>query len=142
MHDSVYHLAEHFQKEFDVILFFGVFYHLFNPMLALTNIHAALADDGVLLYEGAVLEFAYNIDPVWAKRKERMAPYLEVPLAYFTSGDCLGHWSNWYVPNVLCLREWLVSAGFEVGDMYLLPGASRAYGLARKRPGSLPEHDR
>ena len=142
VHDSVYNLAGHFQKEFDIILFFGVFYHLFNPMLALTNIHAALADDGVLLFEGAVLEFAHNIDPVWAKRKDRMGPYLEVPMAYFTSGDCLGHWSNWYVPNVLCLREWLLAAGFEVGDMYLLPGASRAYGLARKLPGSLPEHDR
>ncbi len=142
VHDSVYNLAGHYQKEFDVILFFGVFYHLFNPMLALTNIHAALADDGVLLYEGAVLEFAYNMDPVWAKRKDRMGPYLEIPMAYFTSGDCYGHWSNWYVPNVLCLREWLISAGFEVGDMYLLPGASRAYGMARKRPGSVTEHTR
>lgn len=142
VHDSVYNLAGHFQKEFDIVLFFGVFYHLFDPMRALTNIHAALADDGVLLYEGAVLEFAYNMDPVWAERKDRMGPYLEVPMAYFTSGDCFGHWSNWYVPNVLCLREWLTAAGFDVGDMYLLPGASRAYGMARKRPGSVTEHDR
>jgi len=140
VHDSVYNLASHFTDHFDVILFLGVFYHLKNPMLAFENIHAALKTGGVMLFEGAVLEYAYTLDPVWAARKDRMQPYLEVPLAYYTTGDCLGHFSNWYVPNVLCLREWVASAGFDIGDMYLLPGGSRAYGSARKLADVPLEH--
>lgn len=138
--DSVYNLARHFQKHFDIILFLGVFYHLKNPVWALENIHAALKDGGILLFEGAVLEYAHTLDPVWAERKDRMAPYLEVPLAYYTTGDCLGHFSNWYVPNVLCLREWLHSAGFATGEITLLPGGSRAFGVARKLPAAPLEH--
>ena len=141
--DSVYNLPEHFDKTFDVIMFFGVYYHLFNPMLAFTNIHRSLKDDGIMLFEGAVLEYAYDMDPEWAARKDRMEPYLEVPLAYFTQGDCYGHWSNWYVPNVLCLREWIMAAGFEILDMYLVRGGSRAYGMARKSTLQVPtEHSR
>jgi tRNA (mo5U34)-methyltransferase len=140
VHDSVYNLASHFRDHFDIILFFGVFYHLKNPMLAFENIHAALKEGGTMLYEGAVLEYAYTLDPIWAARKDRMQPYLEVPLAYYTKGDCLGHFSNWYVPNALCLREWVTSAGFEAGDMYLLPGGSRAYGMARKLSDVPLEH--
>ena len=138
--DSVYNLAAHFRNHFDIILFFGVFYHLKNPMLAFENIHAALKDDGIMLYEGAVLEYAYTMDPVWAARKDRMQPYLEVPLAYYTTGDCLGHFSNWYVPNVRCLNEWVTSAGFKTDDMYLVPNGSRAYGLARKLADVPLEH--
>jgi tRNA (mo5U34)-methyltransferase len=140
IHDSVYNLASHFQNYFDIILFFGVFYHLKNPMLAFENIHSALKDGGTMLFEGAVLEYAYTLDPVWAQRKDRMGPYLEVPMAYYTTGDCLGHFSNWYVPNVLCLREWVKSAGFETGDMYLVPGGSRAYGMAKKLSDVPLEH--
>ncbi|WP_243358479.1 class I SAM-dependent methyltransferase [Fundidesulfovibrio terrae] len=138
--DSVYNLSTHFRNHFDVILFFGVFYHLKNPVWAFENIHAALKDGGIMLYEGAVLEYAYTLDPVWAARKDRMQPYLEVPMAYYTTGDCLGHFSNWYVPNVLCLREWITSSGFETKDMYLLPGGSRAYGSARKLADVPLEH--
>jgi SAM-dependent methyltransferase len=138
--DSVYNLASHFTNHFDIVTFFGVFYHLFNPMLALTNIYDAMAEGGTLLFEGAVLEFAFNVDPVFAGRKDKMAAYTEVPLAYFTSKEYHGDWSNWYVPNVLCLREWLAAAGFETGEIYLLPEVSRAYGYARKLPARTAEH--
>lgn len=138
--DSVYNLASHFKEHFDIILFFGVYYHLKNPMLAFENIHQALKKDGIMLFEGAVLEYAYDMDPVWAERKDRMGPYLEIPLCYYTTGDCYGHFSNWYVPNVLCLREWIKSAGFALGDMYLVKGGSRAYGMARKLDEAPLEH--
>ena len=138
--DSVYNLAAHFKEYFDIILFLGVFYHLKNPVLALENIHAALKPGAVMIYEGAVLEHAYSLDPVWADRKDRMGPYLEIPLAYYATGDCLGHFSNWYVPNVLCLREWIISSGFDPGQTFVLPQGSRAFGLARKI-GAVPlEH--
>ncbi len=48
-----------------------------------------------------------------------------------------------FYPNVLCLREWIMAAGFEILDMYLVRGGSRAYGMARKSTPQVPaEHSR
>ena len=137
--DSVYNLGAYPDFKFDIVLYFGVYYHLLHPLAALANIFKVLEDDGVLLFEGAVLDYAYNVDPLFAPLKDKMAPYTELPLAYFTSAEYHGDASNWYVPNMLCLRQWLNASGFEVESLTPLPERSRAYGLARKIKGFVGE---
>lgn len=50
---SVYNL-DILKETFDLILFYGVYYHLVNPILALQQIYNALNDNGVLFIEGLI----------------------------------------------------------------------------------------
>lgn len=52
---SVYDLTTLFKERFDVILFFGVWYHLKNPVRAFEQIAAVLGDEGTLCGEGECL---------------------------------------------------------------------------------------
>src|SRR5581483_4190627 len=64
---SVYQLAEALDRvsaparKFDVVICFGVLYHLRDPMLALTQIRSVLKDGGVALFETA---YFHSRDPV------------------------------------------------------------------------------
>lgn len=139
---SVYDLDPARHGTYDVVFYFGVFYHLFDPLRAFCAINRVLSPGGLLLFEGAILDYAYNVDAAWAAKREAMAPYTTMPLAYYTSrtyGDNDG--SNWFVPNMACLTEWLVSTGFTVLAAHTLERTSRGYGLARKTGAPLPEHE-
>ena len=52
---DVYELHKYFCEKFDLICFFGVWYHLKNPVAAFAQVANVLADEGVLLAEGACL---------------------------------------------------------------------------------------
>lgn len=52
---SVYDLEDHFEEEFDIVIFFGILYHLRYPQLGLAKIRNILKTDGILLLETAVL---------------------------------------------------------------------------------------
>jgi SAM-dependent methyltransferase len=51
---SVYSLDSH-REEFDIVIFFGVLYHLRYPQLGLARVRNALKDGGLVLLETAVL---------------------------------------------------------------------------------------
>lgn len=51
---SVYELDGLFRNEFDIVMFFGVLYHLRYPQLAVANIRNVLKTGGVLLIETAI----------------------------------------------------------------------------------------
>lgn len=52
---SVYELDNYFKNEFDVVIFFGVLYHLRYPQLGIAKIRKTLKEGGILLLETAVL---------------------------------------------------------------------------------------
>ncbi|MFX0199792.1 MAG: class I SAM-dependent methyltransferase [Candidatus Hodarchaeota archaeon] len=52
---SVYELDKYFEDEFDIVLFFGVLYHLRYPQLGIAKIRNTLKTEGLLLMETAVL---------------------------------------------------------------------------------------
>ncbi|OGR36616.1 MAG: hypothetical protein A2051_08345 [Desulfovibrionales bacterium GWA2_65_9] len=130
--------AEH--GTFDVVTFFGVYYHLKDPLLALANINAVLNMGGLVLVEGAVLEGAPQVDASWAGREDVIALLRDMPMGYYVKGEYEGEWSNWWVPNLTCLGHWLESSGFELLHSGLAEGGARGYCVARKVAEIPQEH--
>jgi SAM-dependent methyltransferase len=129
---SVYNLDETV-GEFDIAWYWGVFYHLKEPLLAFRRLHDILRPDGLLCFEGAVLdEVDEKADPRLAGLKPHIDALRDVPLTYFTHGAFGPDWSNWYIPNMACLREWLLASGFKDIDIACNPTHSRGLGTARK----------
>ena len=138
---SVYDLNPDQHGVYDVVFYFGVFYHLFDPVKSFCNINRALNNGGLLLFEGAILDFAYNVDKTWVPLTQEMAHYTSIPLTYYTSQEYWNDWSTWFVPNLKCLEEWIISAGFEVLEMKTIESNSRGYGIAKKIREPLMEHE-
>lgn len=137
---SVYDLSPGVHGTYDLVLFLGVYYHLKNPLAALANINAVLPTGGLMLLEGAVLEGAPKLDPAWAGRTEFVAAMKDTPLACYIKGDFARDWSNWWVPNITCLRDWVESSGFEIVRSTTLEGTTRAFMVARKVRETPLEH--
>ena len=96
-HDmSVYDLPPQLQA--DVVLMTGVYYHLEHPLLGLAKAWAAT--QGVLLIEGEI------------------APGFEKVAAFYLQ-EYEGDGSNWWVPTLPCLLDWL----------HWLPGEKRIVGV-------------
>ena len=107
---SVYELSWRFQERFDLVIFWGVLYHLRHPLLALDNLRAVAA--GRVSLETAICDFELPPD-----QRERT-------LARFYRLDELGaDGSNWFAPTIAALTEWCVSSGFEVGRVDSLAAA-------------------
>jgi len=96
---SVYELPELLREDFDIVLFWGVLYHLRHPLLALDNLRALLR--GTAFLETAVcdaeLEAASSVSLVRFYRRDEL------------NGDP----SNWFAPTVRALVEWCASSGFD-----------------------------
>ncbi|EFL52063.1 Methyltransferase type 11 [Solidesulfovibrio fructosivorans JJ]] len=138
--ESVYNLAPDAHGRFDVVLFFGVYYHLRSPLLAIANINAVLEDGGLVFVEGAVLEGAGHVDAYCADNADSIANVAAMPMAYYVKDIFQDHWSNWWVPNMACLRHWFTSSGFTVEHEALFENDSRGYLIARKVGPVPPEH--
>ena len=138
---SVYDLDPKKHGTYDVVLYFGVFYHLFDPIKAFCNINNVLKDDGIMLFEGDVLDHAYNVDEQFSGMKDDMSPYTSIPVSYYAKGKYRNDLSTWFVPNMLCLKEWITSAGFDVLSTDMIETISRGYGIAQKISPPLAEHE-
>ena len=129
---NVYDLSPKAHGLFDIVLFFGVYYHLKNPLLAFENINAVLPMGGLMLFEGAILEGAPKVDSFWREHADLVPLLRTIPYAYYVKDTYECEWSNWWVPNMVCLEQWIESSGFEVIRMDTAEGDTRGYGLARK----------
>lgn len=120
---------------FDGVLFFGVFYHLQNPMKALENIRRVLKPNGVLYIEGEGMDSSFNRDPRMQPHQELITQIVNsgLPLTLFVSGEYLKDASNWFIPTTSCMREWLSAAGFKDIDIRTKP-SSRIIGSAIADP--------
>jgi tRNA (mo5U34)-methyltransferase len=120
---SVYHIDKLGVAELDVVLFCGVYYHLKHPLLALAKLRQVMKDDGIIIVEGAVVEGPREAS------------------ARFYYHELLGDDpSNWWVPTLPCLRQWVECSFFEIigehGPAYqssrtvtLFPGREPSRGL-------------
>jgi tRNA (mo5U34)-methyltransferase len=97
---SVYQIDKLGVRDFDVILFCGVYYHLKNPLLALAKLRQMMKVGGLIIVEGAVVDGAEAS-------------------ARFYYHEVLGDdASNWWVPTVPCLRQWIECSFLEPIDEY------------------------
>lgn len=108
---SVYDLSPETHGVFDVVLFFGVLYHLRHPLLALDKIHSVCRE--YTLVETHVLDQSF-IHQGEAVPLESIHTWLgESPIMQFYPKNELNNdWSNWWAPNIECLRLMLETSGF------------------------------
>ncbi|HLY46761.1 MAG TPA: DUF1698 domain-containing protein [Stellaceae bacterium] len=118
---------------FDIVWFWGVYYHLREPLLALRAIRSVLKKDGLLYFGGEIIDGADpNKDPRLAGMRDHFEALRDVPVTYFTHGNAYaGDHSNWFVPNMACLREWLIASGFKDIQMETGSAKARVRGTAR-----------
>ena len=94
---SVYTLAQ-LGETFDIVVCWGVLYHLRHPLLALDNLRAVLG--GAAYVETAVAD-------------RTLGPKASEPLVRFYRRDLGGDSSNWFLPTVAALEDWCRSSGLE-----------------------------
>jgi tRNA (mo5U34)-methyltransferase len=114
---SVYDVGRLGVNDFDVVIYAGVYYHVKDPLRSFAALRRVMKDGGLLIVEGAVLD-----EPGCLAR-------------YYYRETYKGDRSNWWVPTVECLRQWVESSFFEVVTDYGLwdagGGNLRATLLAR-----------
>jgi tRNA (mo5U34)-methyltransferase len=94
---SVYDVRTLGETDFDVVIFSGVYYHLKHPLRALSVLRQVTATGGVLVVEGPVID----------NDKDSFATFFYQDLF---ADDV----SNWWVPTLRCLRNWVECSYFEV----------------------------
>ncbi len=116
-------------EQFDIVLFFGVLYHLRHPLLALDAVRE-LARDAVYL-ETAVCDAE---QPDIASRSV---------VRFYRFDQLADDGTCWFAPTTACLREWCESAGLEVERLTSWPTGApeRAMVSARVTSGE-PEYRR
>lgn len=138
---SVYDLDAAKHGRFDLVLFLGVFYHLKHPMVAWNRIREVMNPGGILFFEGAILDWAWNVDQPLNNFRNEIEAVRKLPVTYFAAGKYASCWSNWHIPTSACLHDWLIAAGFKDISMGFKEESSRAYGKARLNPSAnLEEH--
>ena len=120
---SIYALPELLGEQFDVVLFWGVLYHLRHPLLALDNVRRLAR--GTVSIETAVSD-------------HELGKHSELPLARFYRADELGgDGSNWFAPNVAALADWCRSCGLEPTRVLAWPERRPARAMVIASPGEL-----
>jgi tRNA (mo5U34)-methyltransferase len=93
---SVYDVGRLGVTDFDVVVYTGIYYHLLEPLRAFTALRGVLKEGGLMIVEGPAIEseraFATFSARTW---------FAEDP-------------TNWWVPSMPCLREWLECTFFDV----------------------------
>lgn len=118
---TVYELGERFSEPFDLVIFWGVLYHLRHPLLALDNLRAVTGSQ-------ASLETAVCDGELPRRQRSRS-------LARFYRRDELsGDGSNWFAPTVATLVDWCGSAGFSVEPLGAWPERGPERAMVRLRP--------
>jgi tRNA (mo5U34)-methyltransferase len=111
---SVYDVAG-LGRQFDIVLFMGVLYHLRHPLLALDLIREHVAGD-ILVFQ-SMQRGSDGVDAVapdydfWHRDHFDQPGY---PKLHFIEHSYAGDPTNWWVPNHACSEAMLRSAGFSV----------------------------
>jgi tRNA (mo5U34)-methyltransferase len=136
-HVGVYELdVDQLGGPFDLVLFFGVFYHLRHIILSLDNIWGVLKDWGELRMETHVCDNHFILKDGTITTLKEIDPRLcSTPLFRFYRTNELNKddWSNWFGGNSAAILDCLGSAGFTDAKL-LHTWSSRGAFSARKNP--------
>jgi tRNA (mo5U34)-methyltransferase len=122
---SVYELATVLGGEqFDIVLFWGVLYHLRHPLLALDQVRA-------LAREEVYIETALSDGTLPPDARS------EALVSYFRKDEFAGDSSNWFVPTLRALNDWCESSGLSPVRSSVWPSDSPTRGqmVCRVVPG-------
>ncbi|MCE9631740.1 MAG: class I SAM-dependent methyltransferase [Planctomycetia bacterium] len=139
---SVYGLNEFLNgRTFDVVLFFGVWYHLKHPVLAFEQIASVLSPIGVVYFEGEALKnYAALPDGSTYPDSQFVAQLAEsdIPMTLYYSGPYKQDQWSWFVPNRACVNEWLETASLRMVSHGFWDSHphQRMFGSAVRRPGA------
>jgi tRNA (mo5U34)-methyltransferase len=107
---SVYDIERLGIRDFEIVLFMGVYYHLKDPLRALSRLRRVMKEGGIIVVEGQVTD----------------APGVQAEFFYrrFFGNDA----SNWWIPSIQCLREWVECTFFEIVKDYAQPLVKANFG--------------
>jgi tRNA (mo5U34)-methyltransferase len=111
---SVYDVAQ-LNEKFDLVLFLGVFYHLRHPLLALDLIRKH-ATRNLFVFQSMQRGTPEVVTPgpdydFWDTSVFEKEGF---PLMYFIEHSYAGDPTNWWIPNLACVRALLRSSGFVI----------------------------
>jgi tRNA (mo5U34)-methyltransferase len=98
---NVYDVEQLGVNDFDVVVFSGVYYHLKHPLLALSKLRRVMKEGAHIIIEG----------PIYPDEQRCYATFHYRDLLF-------GDKSNWCVPTLRCLREWVECSFFDVEQEY------------------------
>ncbi len=127
---DVYELDPRTLGMFDIVLCFGVLYHLKHPLLALEKICAVTQD--LCLLESFVVDGG-----TWKQGIHPPVPYIE----FYEMDELGGQLDNWSGPTVGAMEALVRAAGFARADIMHVEDASAGI-AARRRWTNLPQADR
>lgn len=116
---SVYELPDRLHEQFDLVLFFGVLYHLRHPLLALDRVHELVRGD--IAMDTAICDYE---DPALSRRS---------CARFYRRDELANDSSNWFAPSMAGLLEWVASCGFDVTKSSSWPEGAASRGLVRAR---------
>lgn len=130
---TIYDLDPRRLGKFDIVLCFGVIYHLRYPVLGIDNLRRVTR--GTLHLETHLLDNCVVVDNEQKRTLEQIAPGLDgLSLLQFYAGmELYGDPSNWFSPSLSALVGLVSTAGFEVESA--LKQSDRGYLRGRSVPG-------
>ena len=120
VHANIYDLSAETLGRFDIVLFLGLIYHLPDPIEALHRVRSVAK--GRLCLESHVIDNAFLLSDGRSVPLSSISQELgNVPLMQFYAGRSLNNDpTNYWGPNLACLRAMLSEALFEVRSASLL----------------------
>lgn len=115
---NVYDVEQLGVTDFDVVVFSGLYYHLKHPVLALSILRRVMKEGGHIVIEG----------PIYPDERRSYSSFHYRDLLFDDK-------SNWCVPTLRCLRDWVECSFFEIEQEYFSQPLER--GLLRRLKDSL-----
>lgn len=125
---SVYDLDPNEIGTFDIVAFYGVYYHLKHPLLAFERCNSVCKTGGLFLGGGTGLDRWFHDDDDSCRNganldfisKEKIGDETvmsvdnlnQLNLCGYSPGQFFKDKTNWFIPNLNCLMSWVKSAGF------------------------------
>jgi tRNA (mo5U34)-methyltransferase len=111
---SVYDVAS-LGRQFDVVIFMGVFYHLRHPLLALDLLYEHVAKD-LLIFQSMLRgpDNVHKLEEDYDFWDMDMFKDAGSPQMYFIEHRYSGDPTNWWIPNRAGMEAMLRSSGFDI----------------------------
>jgi len=104
---SVYDVTPELLGKFDVVFFFGTFYHLRHPLLALDRLSSVCTEK--IFIESAILD---DYSPYQGGLNHGYGQG-QMLMEFYPDKEYGGNSTNWWVPTLNCLANMTLAAGFD-----------------------------